>query len=55
MLDKIYGKMINLADYSKRLYEEKGFHLEVVCKLTIPYTEYEEIRDTYEGSKTKIS
>ena len=27
LLDKVYGKMINLSDYSKRLYEEKGFHV----------------------------
>ena len=55
LLDKIYGKMINLTDYSKRLHEEKGFHVEVVCKLTLPYTEYEEIRKVYEAKDTKIA
>ena len=54
LLDKVYGNVINLGDFSKRMHEEKGFHTEVLCKLTLNHSDFEQIRNTYESGNISL-
>lgn len=49
MLDKCYGKTVGFTEESRKLQEEKGFHVELLGKLTLHMMDVTEIKKAYES------
>ena len=47
ILDKCYGKAVHFTEEARRLQEEKGFHVELLAKLTLHALDAIEIQKAY--------
>jgi DNA-dependent RNA polymerase auxiliary subunit epsilon len=55
ILDKVYGNDIKLTEISRKLIEEKGFHVELIAKTTLHMKDFEEIEKAYHSASIEKS
>lgn len=46
-MEKFSSPHEDLLSHSKRLHEEKGYHVEVLCKRTLHFSEAKDIKHAY--------